>query len=77
MGEPPVSEGEVIADVTARIAATDRINLEDARLLESVGVPIFDLLAAELEIPVDDVTELITSGQVDYSTFEAALARAE
>ena len=66
------SMGEMTT-IFGKVAATGKLTGEVVQQLSERGVPILSLLSKQLGVTAGDVSAMVSSGQIDFETFQTAL----
>lgn len=59
--------------IFGKVAATGKVNGEVLQQLAERGVPALSLLSKHLGITAEDVSKMVSSGEVDFETFQSAM----
>lgn len=68
-GESMTQVGAIFSSVAAR----GKLQGDDLLQLTSAGVPVLQFLSNQLHVSTADVSAMVTKGQIDFSTFAAAM----
>ena len=55
------------------VAARGKLQGDDLMQLQSRGIPVLEMLSAQLGKTTEDVSDMVSKGKIDFKTFEAAM----
>ena len=55
------------------VAARGKLQGDDLMQLQSRGIPVLEMLSAQLGKTTEEVSDMVSKGKVDFATFEAAM----
>jgi len=59
--------------IFGKVAATGKVNGEVLQQLAERGVPALSLLAKQMGVTAEEASKMVSSGEVDFETFQAAM----
>ncbi|MGP5930345.1 tape measure protein [Corynebacterium glyciniphilum] len=78
MGDTAAIAGRDLTDVGLifqSVAAKGKLQGDDMLQLMSSGIPVLQLLADELGTTSEEVSEMVSKGEIDFATFEKAMKK--
>lgn len=66
------SMGEMTT-IFGKVAATGKLNGEVVQQLSERGIPVLSLLSKQLGVTSEDVSKMVSSGEIDFETFQSAM----
>ena len=64
-----------MGNIFGSVAARGKLQGDDLMQLQSRGIPVLQLLAEELGKTSEEVSEMVSKGEIDFKTFESAMSR--
>src|SRR5699024_4591463 len=63
-----------MGNIFGSVAARGKLQGDDLMQLQSRGIPVLQLLAEELGKTSAEVSDMVSKGEIDFKTFESAMA---
>ena len=64
-----------MGNIFGSVAARGKLQGDDLMQLQSRGIPVLQLLAEELGKTSEEVSDMVSKGEIDFKTFESAMSR--
>ncbi|QLD10889.1 tape measure protein [Microbacterium oleivorans] len=70
IAKAPLSE---MGSIINKVATNQRLTTETMQQFQDRGIPILQAVAAQMNITADEAADMVSRGEVDFATFQAAL----